>query len=78
MIFLYIIHFCLTIFLNINTIKNEFLKINESIYMSDIQNNIKTIIEEKLGNNLLTYSYNYYHNKLTKTFPKVLNNILGE
>ena len=45
------------------------------IYLENISNKVKSIIEEKLGNNLLTASYDYFKNKITSTLPNELNDI---
>ena len=47
-------------------------------YLENISTKFKSIINEKLGNNLLNASYNYYKNKITNTLPTELNNILEE
>ena len=44
-------------------------------YLNNIQQKFKTIIDEKLGKNLLISSYNYFKNKLTNSLPNELNNI---
>ena len=45
-------------------------------YLNDISENIKSIINNKLGNNLLNSAYNYYKNDLTQNLPVELNSIL--
>ena len=47
-------------------------------YLENISNKIKSIIEEKLGNNLLIASYNYYKNKIINILPTELNDITEE
>ena len=44
-------------------------------YLDNISNKIKSIIGEKLGNNLLDASYTYYKNKVTNTLPTELSDI---
>ena len=48
------------------------------IYLDNISQKVKSIIEEKLGNNLLTASYNYYKNKITATLPNELTDIIEQ
>ena len=45
-------------------------------YLNDISENINSIINNKLGNNLLNSSYNYYKNDLNENLPLELNSIL--
>ena len=62
--------------INNETKKNEFN--DKNIYLDNITEKINSIIEEKLGNNLLTASYNYYKNKITNNLPNELNNIIEQ
>ena len=62
--------------INNETKKNEFN--DKNIYLDNITEKINSIIEEKLGNNLLTSSYNYYKNKITNNLPNELNNIIEQ
>ena len=43
--------------------------------MNNISKKYDKIIEEKLGNNLLNASYNYFKNKSDNILPKELNKI---
>ena len=45
-------------------------------YLNGLTENIQSIINEKLGTNLLTASYNYYKNEITQKLPTELNDIL--
>ena len=47
-------------------------------YLNALDEKVKTIINEKLGTNLLVASYNYYKNLLSSTLPNTLNDILDE
>ena len=57
--------------------KNEFMK-PETSYLDNIYEKAKSIIDEKLGNNLLNSSYIYFKNKIENTLPNELNNILEQ
>jgi hypothetical protein len=46
--------------------------------LDNISEKIKTIIEEKLGNNLLSASYNYFKNKVDNTLPGELTTIIEQ
>ena len=61
----------------IDSKKNDYIK-EEISYLDNISKKIKSIIEEKLGNNLLIASYNYYKNKIQNTLPKELTNNLEQ
>ena len=45
-------------------------------YLNGLTENVQSIINEKLGTNLLTASYNYYKNEITQKLPTELNDIL--
>ena len=47
-------------------------------YLENISTKFKSIINEKLGNNLLIASYNYFKNKITTTLTTELNNIIEQ
>jgi len=44
-------------------------------YLENIEKKFKAIIQEKLGNNLLIASYNYFKNEITNKLPIELNGI---
>ena len=46
--------------------------------LDNISEKIKTIIEEKLGNNILSASYNYFKNKVDNTLPGELTTIIEQ
>ena len=50
----------------------------KNIYLDNISQKVNSIIEEKLGINLLTASYNYFKNKITNTLPNELNDIIEQ
>ena len=52
--------------------------INNTYYLNDITLHFESIIDEKLGNNLLNNSYNYYKNKIMNILPNELNNFIDE
>ena len=54
--------------------KNESYK-PELIYLENISQKYDDIIKEKLGNNLLIASYNYFKNKSDDILPEELNKI---
>jgi hypothetical protein len=54
------------------------LKITESVYMNDTKNYIINIIKEKLENNLLNASYDYYQSKIINILPIFLIDILHQ
>ena len=68
-----------TIFKNLDirleNIKKNILSTNNN-YLNDITNNVESIIINKLGTNLLLYTYNYYKNDINKNLPNELNLIL--
>lgn len=47
----------------------------KNVYIENISNKVKNIIEEKLGNNLINASYTYYIDKITNKLPIELNDI---
>ena len=57
--------------------QKDFFK-EKIVYLDNISQKVKSIIEEKLGNNLLIASYNYFKNKITNKLPNELNNITEE
>ena len=61
---------------NIKQKTDKIVKDDGSNYMNNIIQNVNNIIEEKLGNNLLNTSFNYYEKEITNILPKVLDNIL--
>ena len=63
---------------NIKKETDKIIKENGSNYMNNIVLNVNTIIEEKLGNNLLNTTYNYYEKSISNILPKTLNNILEQ
>jgi hypothetical protein len=58
--------------------QNIINKNNNNNYLNGLSEKINTIINEKLGNNLLNSAYNYYKNELTQKIPSELNNILEQ
>ena len=58
--------------------QNIINKNNNNNYLNGLSEKINTIINEKLGNNLLNSAYNYYKNELTQKMPSELNNILEQ
>ena len=60
--------------LKIKTKKDESFDI-ETKYLENIEKKFKTIIGEKLGNNLLLASYNYFKNEITNKLPTELDGI---
>ena len=64
--------------INIKTKQKEILEINESIYMNGTKNYLINIIKEKLENNLLNASYNYYQSRIINILPIFLNDILQQ
>ena len=57
--------------------KNELLSKNIS-YLSDFSNNVESILNNYLGSNLLTSSYNYYKNELEQKIPNELDDFLSK
>ena len=55
---------------------NIIIKNKENNYLNTLSENITNIIEEKLGDNLLNSTYNYYKNELIQKLPTELNSIL--
>ena len=47
-------------------------------YLNNLEQKIKSIIDQKLGKNLLNESYSYYKNEILNLLPEELNNILNE
>ena len=47
-------------------------------FLNGISENIKSIINNKLGNNLLFSAYNYYKNEINEKLPIELNDILEQ
>ena len=71
------------VLLELNTpleqIKNNIISKNKNNnYLNNLSEKIKTIINEKLGDNLLNSSYNYHKNELTEKLPIELNSILEQ
>ena len=69
------------VLLGLNTpleqIKNNIISKNKNNdYLNNLSEKIKTIINEKLGDNLLNSSYIYHKNELTEKLPIELNSIL--
>ena len=63
----------------LESIKQDILNKNpNSDYLNEINENVKSIINDKLGNNLLQSSYNYYKNKINEKIPIELNDILEQ
>ena len=62
----------------ININKEKILTEDGSNYMNAIQQSVKTIIEEKLSNNLLQASYDYFEKEIKNVLPNTLNNILEQ
>ena len=66
---------------NISTLfdskKNELLSKNVN-YLSSFSNNAESILNNYLGSNILTSSYNYYKNELEQKIPKELDDILSK
>ena len=58
--------------------QNIINKNNNNNYLNGLSEEINTIINEKLGDNLLNSAYNYYKNELTQKMPTELNNILEQ
>ena len=56
--------------------QNIITKNSNSNYLNTLSEEFNTIINEKLGNNLLQSAYNYYKNELTQKMPIELNSIL--
>ena len=63
---------------NLESLKIEILKKDESLYMNNIKNYIINIIKEKLENNLLKTTYKYYNNKINNILPETLDKILKQ
>ena len=63
--------------LEIDNKKRELLK-PEKDYLDNINNSIKNTINEKLENNLLIASYNYFKNKIANILPNELDEILQQ
>ena len=57
--------------------KNEFLSKNVN-YLNSFSKNFESILNNYLGFNLLTSTYNYYKNELDKKIPNVLDDILSK
>jgi hypothetical protein len=57
--------------------KNESLSNNVN-YLSSFSNNVESILNNYLGFNLLTSSYNYYQNELKQKIPNELDDILSK
>ena len=57
--------------------KNELLSRNVN-YLNSFSNNVESILNNYLGTNLLTSSYNYYQNELMEKIPNVLDDILSK
>ena len=55
--------------------KNELLS-KDLNYLNSLSNNIESILNNSLGFNLLTSSYNYFKKELEKKIPEELDNIL--
>ena len=53
----------------IDSKQNEILNTDGSNYMNNIKQNLQTIIQEKLGNNLLKESFNYYEKEIKEVLP---------
>ena len=66
---------------NISTLfdskKNELLSKNVN-YLSSFSNNSELILNNYLGSNILTSSYNYYKNELEQKIPNELDDILSK
>ena len=58
------------------TIKKSESYTNDATYLDKMKQKFDNILEEKLGNNLLISSYNYYKNKINNVLPDVLNEII--
>ena len=57
--------------------KNEILNEDtNTIYLNSLSEKINSIINNKLGNNLLLSSYNYYKYQINTNLPQLLNDIL--
>ena len=61
----------------INETKKEKFK-EKIIYLENISDKVNSIINEKLGNNLLMASYNYFKNKINNTLQTELDNIIED
>ena len=68
----------------LNDLDNEIKSKKENLYKSgenylnNIEQIFKSILEEKLGNNLLLSSYNYFKNKISNILPNELDNIKSQ
>ena len=60
-----------------NEAKKDIFK-EKIIYLENISEKVNSIINEKLGNNLLIASYNYFKNKINNTLPTELDNIIED
>ena len=64
---------------SLDLIKNNIINKNKDInYLNGISEDIKAIVNDKLGNNLLNSVYNYYKNELNTNLPTELNSILEQ
>ena len=64
---------------SLELIKENIIKKNrDNNYLNAISEEIKTILNDKLGNNLLNTAYSYYKNELEQNLPTELNSILEQ
>ena len=61
----------------LETKKNELINRNNN-FLNGLSEKINSIINEKLGKNLLQSSYNYYKNEINEKLPIELNDILEQ
>ena len=63
---------------SLELINQKRLASSNDSYLYNIYDNIKSILNDNLGNNLLNASYNYYKNEITQKLPIELDNILDQ